>query len=319
MAHRFRQPPRTTPFRLWRHVGLAVLGMGIARVLLPTTAAAQSPTPGDATEAPAEGSFAAELEEAKALYFQGDLDQSLLVFQGLQLRYAQAPEVVPFDEAVEALTYLGEILVKRGDDDEASRVFRTILEQDLEVRISPYHHPADVVFVFNRVREQIAAERAAEVPEELVIPPAPATSYLPLGLPQFARGRVGPGVLYGGGQVLLGSVAVGTYLHLRVVNRPTAGHPLGWTDEQVVRRTQSRRYGVQWPATIGFYALWMASAVEARGAWRRTHQDEGRARVVPMILPPDQPNGSPVVGLFWGARPRAVSAQPASDPSPTHP
>ncbi len=284
-------------------------------LVLPKAAEAQSPTTADA---PAEGSFAAELDEAKALYFQGDLDQSLLVFQSLQLRYAQAPDVMPFDEAVEALTYLGEILVKRGDDDEASRVFRTILEEDLEVRISPYHHPADVVFVFNRVREQIAAERAAEVPEEPVTPPAPASSYLPLGIPQFARGRLGPGVLYGGGQALLGSIAVGTYLHLRVVNRPTVGHPLGWTDEQVVRRTQSRRYGVQWPATIGFYALWIASAAEARGAWRRTHQGDGRARVVPMVLPPAQPNGSPVVGVFWTARPRPLAVQDAPSPSSAH-
>jgi hypothetical protein len=268
----------------------------------PAHAQAPDPAPTDPSpSAPEEGSFAAELDDAKALYFQGDLDQSLLAFRALQLRQAQAPDVVPFDEAVEALTYLGEILVKRGDDDEAGRVFRTILERDLDVRISPYHHPADVVFVFNRVREQIAAERAAEIPERPVIPPAPATTYLPLGLPQLAQGRAGPGVWFGGGQVVLGGLAVGTYLHLRVVNRPAETHPLGWTEEQIVRRTQTRRYGVQWPATIGFYALWMASSVEARGAWRRRHLEESRARVVPLFVPP-LPGAQPapaVVGLQW--------------------
>ncbi len=259
------------------------------------------------TDASAAGtSFAEELEAAKAMYFQGDLDQGLLAFRALQLRYVQTPQTVPFDEAVDALTYLGEILVKKGEDEEASRVFRTILEEDLDLRISPYHHPADVVFVFNRVREQIAAERAAEVPEKPTIPPAPATTYLPLGLPQLARGRVGPGLWYGGGQALLGGIAIGTYLHLELINSPNDNqdHPLGWSDEQIVRRTQIRRYGLQWSATFGFYALWTASVVEARGHWRRTQLDgQARGQLVPMLVPPvgtaEATAGAGFVGLSW--------------------
>jgi len=313
MDDRSPQPPwMPAPPRTRRWLGLAfVLGLAAADV---RPALAQEPPVEDPDE-PAEGSFLADLESAKAQYFQGDLDQSLLAFRALQLRYAQTPDLVDFDDAVEALTYLGEILVKQGQDEEASRVFRTILERDIDLRISPYHHPADVVFVFNRVREQVAAERAAEVPEEPIIPPAPATSYLPLGLPQLARGRVGPGILYGGGQVVLGGAAIGTYLHLRVVNRPDEDHPLGWDADQIVARSQSRRYGLQWPATIGFYTLWIASVVDARVHWNRSHA-RPQARWTPLVLPPGRtPAGAPrsaLLGVHWGPTTRpAPSVAPS--------
>lgn len=259
--------------RLVRLVGsLCVVGA----LLVPHLARAQSPPDPPAA---ASTSFGAELESAKSLYFAGDLERSLLAFQALQLRVAQAPDTMTWEEAVDALSYLGEIHVKMGDDESAKRAFRSVLEKDIDTRISPYHHPAEVVFVFNRVREQIESERAAERPEPVVIPRAPASSYLPLGIPQLARGRVGPGLVFGGGQLALGGVAVGMYAHLRFVNTEAERHPLGWTPEQVENRVQTLRYGVQWPTTIGFYLLWAGSVLDARGHWRRSHQGPGLSLV----------------------------------------
>jgi hypothetical protein len=242
--------------------------LGIAMLLAPATAPAQDDDPQASSVS---DGFSVSLEAAKALYFAGDLEKSVLAFRALQLQIAQSPEAMPWEEAVDALTYLGEILVKTGDDDGARRAFRAILERDVETRISPYHHPVEVVFVFNRVKEQVEAERLAEISEPVPVPRAPVSTYLPLGIPQLARGRLGAGLAFGGGQLVVGGAALGVYSHLWRLNGPDPNNPDVELPEQIEDRIRLRRYAVQWPTTFAFYGLWAGSVIEARGHWKRTH------------------------------------------------
>ncbi len=218
--------------------------------------------------------FLARLEEAKASYFAGDLADGLVRLQALQLEAMQTPDAQPWPLVVEALTYLGEIQIKLGDDESAQRVFRYVLERDPETPISPYHHPIDVVFLFNRVREMVLNERSAAQAAQPAPPKTPWHAWMPLGVAQAAQGRPTAAVVMGGTQAALGATAVGVFAHLHRVNRSPIGHPRGWTEDQVVDRVQAQRYAVQWPAAIGFYALWSVSIVDAHGSWRRDHRPQ---------------------------------------------
>ena len=57
--------------------------------------------------------------------------------------------------------------------------------------------------------------------------------------------------------------SIALWAHLRLVNVPADGHPLGWTADETRTRVQQRRYFGQWPATIGFYGVWTLSAIDA--------------------------------------------------------
>jgi len=213
--------------------------------------------------------FSTDVEAAKEAYFEGELQRSLDAFQALQLRALQEGDELPWDEVVEALTYLGELHVKLGDDDAARRVFRYVLERDLDTPISPYRHPIEVVFLFNQVRDQVAAERAMEAPEPVDVPPPRWHAHLPLGIPQFAQGRTGAGIAFGATQIALGATSVAVLANLRQVNVEPVVHPRGWTEEQVLNRSAVQKFAIQWPATIGFYTLWTISVIDARAHWRK--------------------------------------------------
>jgi hypothetical protein len=215
--------------------------------------------------------FGEALHEAKQLYFDGETDEALLAFQQLQLRALQEPDQQPWAEIVEAMTYLGELHVKLGDDEAAQRVFRYVLERDLDTPISPYRHPIEVVFLFDQVRDQVAAERAMETPEEVRVPPPRWHAHLPLGIPQLAQGRPVAGVLYGVGQGALLATSFGVFSELRRVNVARDAHPRGWNEEQIASGVAWRRWAVQWPATLGFYGVWTVSVFDARAHWRASH------------------------------------------------
>lgn len=233
-----------------------------------STAFAQAPT------------FGEDLDAAKVQYFGGDRQGALDAFQRLQLRALQNPDAQPWSEVVEALTYLGELHVRLGDDDAAQRVFRYLLERDLELVVSPYRHPVEVVFLFDQVRNQVAAERAADVLPTRP-PPAPRWhAHLPFGLPQLAQGRTGAGVAYGVGQAALLGTSVWMFADLRRNNVDPTTRPQGWTLDQMQDQVAVRRWAVQWPATLAFYGLWTVSVFDARAHWRREHV-EAQVRLVP--------------------------------------
>ncbi len=205
------------------------------------------------------------LRAAKQLYFQGESRDALDLLEGLQLRLA-AGEEPGWDVSTEAMTYLGEIHYKLDQFEGARTAFRWLLERDPHTPISPYHHPIDVVNLFELVRSAVVAERQDLVPPDPVPfdpAPPPLWTFAPLGIPQFAQGRTGAGLAFGGLQAGFGVASVALWAHFRLVNVPSTGHPLGWSDEERIRRVQQRRYFVQWPATVAFYGVWSLSAADA--------------------------------------------------------
>ena len=212
--------------------------------------------------------FGERLEEAKGQFFAGDLDAALQGLQALQLLAYQEPDAHPWPDVVEAMSYLGEIWIRRGADEQARSVFRFVLERDPDAVMSPYRHPIEVVFVFDQVKEAVQAERSGVATERVRLR-APWHSWMPFGVAQAAQGRSGAAWAFGGTQAALAGVSIGMFAHLSLVNTDGAGHPLGWDDDQVTGRVQLRRYAVQWPATAAFHAVWVASVVDARRALRR--------------------------------------------------
>jgi hypothetical protein len=243
-----------------------------------------SPAPPEPVGA-ADSSFDTVLREAKQRYFQGEPEAARELLQGLQLRL-YAGEEAPWDTVVEALTYLGEIHYVQGNQQQAEIAFRYLLERDPEAPISPFHHTIEVVNLFELVRTTVLSERETE-PVERPMVPAPFSTYLPLGIPQLAQGRTGGGLLYGGLQAALGVTSLVAYVNVRGSNSQQRQRPRDEPDE-LARQVDQLRYGVQWPATFGFYMLWGISTIDA-ARWHQRHL--GRQRPVTLGVSPAGPLG----------------------------
>lgn len=245
----------------------------------PTEEALGTPEPTSAPERPAEPEPAEsvpetpeqQLDRAKQLYFDGSVPEAKAILQALQVRHMTRDDL-QWDTAAEAMIYLGEILYMNGEAERARDAFRMVLEVQDTYQLSPFSHPTEIAYEFNVVRKQVLAERAA-VPDP-VIPPAPAWTVLPLGIPQMVDGRPVRGALFGVGQLGLGVTSVAMMLHLRRINTTENPHPNGWSNDVMQRRVNTQRYAVQWPATIGTYALWGASFLEARSQWKLARETE---------------------------------------------
>lgn len=246
-------------------------------LLLLTLAAspAGEPAPLEAGAA-AEAPFTAALEAGKQLYFVGRPAEALTALTALRAR-VDTGEDVGRDQVADLLVWLGEIQWHLGHADDARESFRRLLRDQPEYPISPYAHPLEVVGEFELVRREILDARA-QLPAGLSglegPPPAPAWVWAPLGVPQLAQGRVGAGLVFGGLQLGLGAASVAMYVHIDRNNR----HPLvdgrpatGLEPDEVHRWTTLQRRRYQWPVTAAFYGAWLASSIEARRHWRRTH------------------------------------------------
>jgi len=242
-------------------------------LLLALVGWAQEPATVDVS---ADAGFMVVLDQAKSAYFDGGHAAARALLEELAQRIRQGEQVD--EEAVaEALTYLGEIQYKSGDQAASWDTFREILIRDTSRTISPYHHPNDVVAWFELVRRQVIQEldnTPDPTPPDPVTPPhggppwvgndrvhisMPWTAYAPLGLPQLAGGRPGRGALYGVGELALGTLSVVGYLRLNQVNHPSIIVTGGARVE-----AQVYKKAVQWPATVGFYGLWLASHLDER-------------------------------------------------------
>jgi hypothetical protein len=206
------------------------------------------------------------------------------LLRGLQAR-VEAGEDPAWDLVVDALTYYGEIEYEAGDHDGASATFRVLLERDVETPISPYHHPLEVVSWFEVVRNLVRAERAlVEVPPPAPFdpPPAPLWTFAPFGIPQLAQGRTAAGAVYGGLQAGFGIASLALFGGLAFVKDDPVQNGEPWTPGQVRQQVQLRRYLLQWPVTIGFYATWGISAIDA-ARWHQSHAT--RVGIVPGRTP----------------------------------
>jgi tetratricopeptide (TPR) repeat protein len=223
----------------------------------------------------AESSFDTVLREAKEHYFQGEPQAARELLQGLQLRL-YAGEEAPWATVVEALTYLGEIYYVQGNQQQAEIAFRYLLERDPQTPISPFHHTIEVVNLFELVRTTVLAEQ-----EDLPPVLAPVSTYLPLGIPQLAQGRTGAGLLYGGLQTALVVTSIVTFVQVDGLNGPEPRLRPRLPQQEREQRVAELRYGVQWPATFGFYMLWGISTIDA-ARWHQRHL--GRQKPVSLGL-----------------------------------
>jgi hypothetical protein len=215
--------------------------------------------------------FSDVLQKAKQAWFEGRVDDALALFEILKRRlsFGERPGIA---FQAEALIYLGEVYQSQGRFDDAAVAFRDVLERDPDATINPYHHPPEVVAQFNGVRDLVLAELAAKVVEPIPLVAAPWWTVLPFGVGQFKQGQTGSGVAYAMAQGGLGAASIAMTVSLRRTN----GHlpdvhewpPEGFPD--TVRRIQLQRFGVQWPATFGFYGVWAVSVADARIHWRQS-------------------------------------------------
>lgn len=250
-------------------------------VLLALAVAQVSPETGST------GAFHDELARAKQLIFAGDPPQAREILEALATRL-EAGEQPPMPLAFESLVYLGDLQFTEGDTGSARETFRSVLLEDPEHTISPYHHSEDVRAFFALLRERVRKELAAiPVPEPQPPPPVPERrrlplwGYMPFGVPQLRQQRPVAGLGYAAAQGLFAAGSIGTYVWIVTVNRNPDKHPLGWTEDQVGRRVQTVRFGAQLPLTAAFYATWGLSVLDGAGTWSRTQRTQVSLRVTP--------------------------------------
>ncbi|NCG19480.1 MAG: hypothetical protein GWP91_10775 [Rhodobacterales bacterium] len=240
-------------------------------------------------------SFADALELAKKHYFAGERERAKNELSDLQVRLLMGEEV-PWDRSAEAVVYLGEIFLLDGESGKAREIFRWVLDRDPEYLLSPYAHPIEVVGEFGLVREQVQREIANQpIPPPFRPEPAPAWTALPLGIPQFAAQRPVQGILYGGTQLGLAATSAGLFLSIDRLNTNAKPHPLGLSPDQMAARANLQRFGVQWPVTMAFYGVWIASWVDARGHWREDQKVQAELIWIPRS---DAPGSFGVAGRF---------------------
>lgn len=233
----------------------------------------------DTTEAPSDApaptspdSFGNVLQVAKQRYFGGELPYARELLLGLQerLRLGEEPAL---ETAIEAMTYLGEVQYKLGDREGAEAAFRFIFERNPDAPISPYHHPIEVVALFDVVRAEVKASQQARIEEARALDPpelgpAPAWTFAPFGIAQLKQRRPGAAVVFGGLQVGFGVASVLLFQQVDRVNEPPADRNDDATFDAVTRRALQQKYLAQWPVTVGFYAVWGASIADAQRVWR---------------------------------------------------
>lgn len=238
------------------------------------SAGAQVPPAPEPAPAGDSSSFEGQLDRARGLLAQGDPDRAVVLLEQLRDRL-DGGEPIARAIAHDALVHLGDAQFLRGEQDEARQSFRRILLENPDYIISPYHHTEDVRAYFALVRDAVEKERASlppvPLPPPVRTPPLPWWGYAPLGVPQIGAGRTGRGAAYAAIQAGCAAGSIATAVVLGRVNRdPLPGHPYDWTPEQVQRRSTQLKYGVQWPLTLGFYAAWTVSVVDAGSSWKRT-------------------------------------------------
>ena len=247
----------------------------------------------DAPGASGDESFSATLEEAKQHYFQGESGAARELLQGLQLRVF-AGESLDWALVSDALIYLGEIYCNEGDQEQAEVVFRYLLEHDPNTPISAFHHPAEVVSLFEVVRSTVLKSRSVPPPPppSTVIPsapPVPAWVFLPLGVPQFGQKRPAAGFAYATLQAGFATASIALRIHIANGNTIDFPHPLNWDPDTVTERVQRERYLFQWPATFAFYLTWGVSTVDGI-RWHQRHPPP-----VPTLSA--TPDGTPTIGI----------------------
>ncbi len=283
-------------------ITLLTIGLGLQTAALAQRASdeADSGPPDSSTIAPSvvpsEVGFSRDLSRAKALYFSGEMLEAAQLLSDLWSRMQQGEDPGP-EARREALTYLCEIRYRQNSLDVAEAVLRWLFARDPNATISPFHHPLEVVTFFRKVQSIVEYERERQtlVQER---GPLPLWTYLPLGIPQARQGRTGAAVAYGSAQIAFAAASLGTWLHLRRLERDET-RPADLTSEDLARRVRVRTFAVQWPLTAMFYGTWLLSVRDAGRFHRRA---ETRDQITVLPVGPGASPGLTVVTRFGRGR-----------------
>ena len=194
----------------------------IAVLLAALVAAAAEPAGTLSPPAPIQdpvASFEVELEAAKSAWFQGDVDLARESFQLLYLQLLGGVET-PLERAGEVAIYVGEIAYDGGDLASAESAWTWLLQRDPDFPISPYHHPIEVIGLFESVRSRVKADIAALPP---ILPQRyPAWGWVPFGVPQFKQGQPISGTFFLVSQAALATASIGLWVEI-ARNNPKPG------------------------------------------------------------------------------------------------
>ncbi len=201
------------------------------------------------------------LQTAVSAYLAGDIDTARQGFGAL------AALEEPFAVVADALVYLGELALLRGETASAEAYFARVLRRDPTWRVSPYDHPMEVVGLFELARDRLAA--ASPTPTPPAPAPRPRLSALdlaPFGVPQLRQDRRAVGAAFATTQALTAAATIPLVIEIARLDRRVSTWSPELSDEDRERlRTRARilRDAAALPAAASFYALWIASIADA--------------------------------------------------------
>ena len=160
-----------------------------------------------------------------------------------------------------ARVFLGEVLYLQQSEEEARRIFETVLTLEPNYIIDPFQHPPDVCGFFETIRTYIRPNEESETILTAPVPPTPFNAYLGFGIYQLKHKERSLGTAMAIGQTTFGIISAIMFTGLL----DDRGFTVGVEDER--KAVQARKY-TQWAATTGFYGFWGWSAIDANRHWR---------------------------------------------------
>ena len=217
-----------------------------------TTPPAESPVPEDVVLTDTE-----RLAAAVRTYQSGEAGKA----QRLLATFVNDPNVSSESLRQQARVYLGEVLYLRQSEEEARRVFETVLSVDPGYVMDPFKHPPDVCGFFETIRAYI---RPMNLPEETApAPPPPRSAYIGFGIYHFQHDEKRLGTAFAITQTTFATISLAGFARL-LDDRQYS------TQEE--KRTIQVNQGIQWGATAAFYAIWAWSTIDAQRHWRTNVQ-----------------------------------------------
>ncbi len=207
---------------------------------------------------------AERLAEAVRQYQLGQSDAAKATLADLVLEEDSVPPAL----RQEARIYMGELLYTEGDKEGAELFFRKVLTEDPDHVLDGFRHPPDVCGFFSYVAALVDAETDSApavpvpVPVAVLPPPAPLSSWAPLGIYHFGHGQPLRGATYLTLQTALTGFSFVSF-GLLVADH---GAPAGSDDyaRLLNLRTANRITGV------AAFATWGVAILDAQLHWRRS-------------------------------------------------
>ena len=210
-------------------------------------------------------SIADEYQLAVEAYRYGCHATSLALFTHLSKRIDEG-EVSDITTFQEIHIYLGELLFMTGNRQAAFSTFESLLRKHPDTQIGVLEHDPEAVKFFEVVKSTVENTQAPPPPPFVPppIPRLPVAGYMPFGVPQFSQKRPAAGIVFASLQASFAAISVGTYIHLtKKFDKP-------YSQREVSQATQLR-FLVQWPASFGFWASYLASHMDARRHWKKAN------------------------------------------------